>query len=184
VKFLPLSIPDVLCIETQVIRDERGSFNEIFKSEEFSAAGIQENFVQENLSLSHRGVLRGLHYQIGHPQGKLIRVLHGETFDVNVDLRRRSPTFGKWVGIHLSERKRNMLWVPPGFAHGFYALTEPVELMYAVTDVFDPQGERTLLWNDPDLCIRWPIPGGINPILSHKDLHGKLLAEAETYDDL
>ncbi len=183
-KFSPLSIPDVLQIELKLYSDERGFFMETYREEVFSKAGIHSVFVQHNHSSSHRGVLRGLHYQIQQPQGKLMRVISGETYNVAVDLRRHSLTFGKWVGIRLSSENKLQLWIPPGFAHGFYALNEPAELLYEVTDFYAPQAERTIAWNDPDLNIQWPLLDNTPPILSQKDAQGKLFRDAEVYEDL
>ncbi len=177
-----LDLPEVLLIQPDVFSDERGFFLESYHKERFAAAGISAEFVQDNHSVSQRGVLRGLHYQIRQPQGKLLRVVVGEIFDVAVDLRRSAATFGRWVGIVLSAEKKNQLWIPPGFAHGFYALSERAELLYKATDYYAPQWERTLLWNDPALKIDWPLQNGQQPILSAKDAAGRPLSSAETYD--
>ncbi|HVN14833.1 MAG TPA: dTDP-4-dehydrorhamnose 3,5-epimerase, partial [Anaerolineales bacterium] len=150
--------------------------------ERFSAAGIQAEFVQDNHSASKQGVLRGLHYQIQQAQGKLLRVVSGEIYDVAVDLRRSSSTFGRSVGVILSAQNKNQLWIPSGFAHGFYVLSEQAEILYKTTDYYAPQWERTLLWNDPALKINWPLVNGQPPILSAKDAIGKPLSEAETYE--
>jgi dTDP-4-dehydrorhamnose 3,5-epimerase len=183
-KFTPLSIPDVIQIEPQVFQDDRGFFMETYRQEDYFRAGIRGNFGQHNQSRSHQGIIRGLHYQIEHPQGKLVRVVAGMTYNVAVDLRRHSPTFGQWTGLTLSPENKNQLWVPPGFAHGFYSLVGPADLVYLVTDTYLPQAERSLIWNDPDLSIRWPFPPGVSPILSPKDAQGKLFKEAEIYEDL
>src|SRR5690606_21549187 len=168
-KFTPTRLPEVVLIEPRVFEDARGSFMESWEARKFSAAGIEARFVQDNHSVSRRWVLRGLHYQLRRPQGKLVRVTHGEAFDVAVDLRRGSPTFGQWVGEHLSADNRRMLWIPPRFAHGFLALGERVEFLYKCTDFYHPGSERTLRWNDPQLAIAWPLPPGVEPILSDKD---------------
>jgi len=181
--FLPLSIPDVILIEPQVFSDARGFFMETFHVDKFGEAGIPAAFVQENHSCSHRWVLRGLHYQVRQAQGKLLRVVNGETYDAVVDLRRSSPFFGKWTATHLSARNKHLLWIPPGFAHGFLALSEPAELIYAVTNRYAPQWERTILWNDPDLGIAWPLAEGVSPLLSAKDLAGQPFRQAETFDE-
>lgn len=181
-QFSRVEIKDVISIQPDVFSDERGFFLESYHKERFAAAGIPAEFVQDNHSVSQRGVLRGLHYQIRQPQGKLLRVVVGEIFDVAVDLRRSAATFGRWVGVVLSAEKKNQLWIPPGFAHGFYALSERVELLYKATDYYAPQWERTLLWNDPALKIDWPLQNGQQPILSAKDAAGRPLSSAETYD--
>jgi dTDP-4-dehydrorhamnose 3,5-epimerase len=181
-RFIPQIIPDVILIEPQVFKDERGFFLESYHKERYFTGGIQAEFVQDNHSASSRGVLRGLHYQIRQPQGKLVRLIAGELFDVAVDLRRHSSTFSQWIGLTLSSEKHNQLWIPPGFAHGFYVLSEHAEGLYKATDYYAPQWERTLLWNDPALGIDWPIKEGGAPILSSKDSQGSLLSAAETYD--
>ncbi len=172
-------IPDCAIIEPRVFKDERGEFFESFNDNQF-VEHIDPNvrFVQDNQSTSHRGVLRGLHYQIEHAQGKLVRVTSGEVFDVAVDLRRSSKHFGQWVGVTLSAENQRMFWVPPGFAHGFVVLSESAAFLYKTTDYYAPQFERTLAWNDPALGIDWPIA---NPTVSAKDAVGKLLSEANTY---
>ena len=177
----PTAIPEVLVLEPRVFGDTRGFFFESFNARDFAqATGLQVDFVQDNHSKSARGVLRGLHYQIEHAQGKLVRVVQGEVFDVAVDLRRSSPTFGKWVGVHLSADNHKQLWVPPGFAHGFVVLSESAEFLYKTTDYYAPQHERSLLWNDPALGISWPID--FEPQLAAKDAAGKLFADADTYE--
>lgn len=181
-QFLPTEIPDIVIVEPKVFGDERGFFMETYREELFTQAGIPARFVQDNHSGSRQGVLRGLHYQIKQPQGKLVRVIVGEVFDVAVDLRRSSPTFGRWLGVHLSAQNRRQVWVPPGFAHGFYVLSEWAELFYKTTDYYAPQWERTLLWNDPRVGIDWPLLLGVPPALSHKDLHGSTLDQAELFD--
>jgi dTDP-4-dehydrorhamnose 3,5-epimerase len=177
----PLAIPDVILIEPKVFQDDRGFFLETFQAEKYRSVGITIPLVQDNHSGSREGVLRGLHYQIRKPQGKLVSAIVGEVFDVAVDLRRSSPTFGRWVGATLSSQNHRQLWVPPGFAHGFYVLSEWAEITYKVTDFYDPQGERTLIWNDPQVGIDWPLPDGQKPILSPKDAQGKPLSEAELF---
>ena len=179
-KVLATTIPDVLVIEPEVFGDERGYFFESFNQRDFSErTGLQTTFVQDNHSRSEKNVLRGLHYQLLRPQGKLVRVVSGEVFDVAVDLRRSSPTFGKWVTEILSARNKRMLWVPPGFAHGFLVLSDTTEYLYKTTDYWAPEHERSILWSDPDIAIPWP--GGAEPILSSKDRAGVQLREAETY---
>ena len=175
-------IPDILIITPQVYGDERGYFMETYRLELFTKAGIPYTFVQDNHSRSKCGTLRGLHYQINQPQGKLIRAVLGEVYDVAVDMRRKSPTFGKWVGMVLSASNRLQLWVPPGFAHGFYVLSEWAEIVYKATDYYAPEWERTLHWNDPEVAISWPILKDQELLVSPKDRIGKLLKEAEVYD--
>ena len=175
------TIPDVVQIQPSVFEDARGFFMETYSRRKFRSANLPVEFVQDNQSGSSQGTLRGLHYQIQHAQGKLVRVVVGEVFDVAVDLRRASNTFGKAVGILISAEVKNQLWIPPGFAHGFYVISEWAEVVYKVTDVYSPQDERTLLWNDPALGIEWPLVEGRPPILSEKDQRGKPLSEAEVY---
>jgi len=174
-QFKPMAISDVLLIIPDVFGDERGFFMEVFQSRKFSEAGISAPFVQDNHSRSKQGVLRGLHYQIKHAQGKLVRTIIGEIFDVVVDLRKSSPTFGQWVGTHLSSDNKSQLWVPPGFAHGFYVLSDWAEVLYKTTDFYAPEFERTLFWNDPDIAVQWPFLPGQSPVLSSKDKNGKFL---------
>jgi dTDP-4-dehydrorhamnose 3,5-epimerase len=181
VQFTPLAIADVVHIEPRVLADARGFFVESYRKEQFQAAGVGADFVQDNHSGSKRGSLRGLHYQIRHAQGKLVRLVAGEAYDVAVDLRRSSSTFGRWVGVHLTADRKDQLWIPPGFAHGFYVLSEWAEVLYKTTDYYAPEWERSLLWNDPALGIQWPIPDGQQPLLSEKDRKGFPLVEAETY---
>jgi dTDP-4-dehydrorhamnose 3,5-epimerase len=181
-QFSPTAIPDVVLVQPQVFGDERGFFMETYQQARFAEAGIHASFVQDNHSGSRRGILRGLHYQIRQAQGKLVRVLAGEIYDVAVDLRRSSPTFGRWVSATLSAQNRTMLWVPPGFAHGFYVCSEWAEVFYKASDFYAPQWERSLLWNDPVLGIDWPIPAGASPVLSAKDSQGKPLAECDLFD--
>ena len=180
-EIIPTKIPDVLLIKPQVFGDERGFFMETYQIERFTAAGIPHIFLQDNHSGSRRGTLRGLHYQIRQPQGKLIRVVSGEIFDVAVDIRRDSPTFGKWVGATLSAESREQIWVPAGFAHGFYVLSEWAELVYKATDLYNPHWERTILWNDPEIGIDWPLPVGEPPVISQKDRAGTPLAQADVF---
>ena len=175
------AIADVLVIEPKVFGDERGFFFESFNERAFAQeTGITPRFVQDNHSRSVRNTLRGLHYQIQQSQGKLVRAVAGEIFDVVVDLRRSSPSFGKWVGHRLSAENKNMLWIPSGLAHGFLVLSDYADFLYKTTDYWAPQHERTLLWNDPELAIAWPLKG--EPILAPKDKTGKRLAEAEVFD--
>jgi len=179
-KAIPTAIPDVLVIEPAVFGDARGFFFESWNERAFDAlVGGAVRFVQDNHSMSARNVLRGLHYQVRQAQGKLVRVVAGEVYDVAVDLRRSSPTFGRWVGERLSAEKHRMMWVPPGFAHGFVVLSESAEFLYKTTDYYAPEHERTLLWNDPALAIDWPIEG--SPVLKPKDASGTPLAQAETF---
>jgi len=174
------NIPDVLIFEPKVFGDDRGFFFESFNERRFTElTGINTNFVQDNHSKSARNVLRGLHYQIQQPQGKLVRVVAGEVFDVAVDIRKSSATFGKWVGVVLSAENKRQLWVPPGFAHGFVVTSESAEFLYKTTDYWAPEHERSILWNDPAVGIQWPIQG--TPMLSGKDQVGKLLADAEVF---
>jgi len=179
-KAILTAIPEVLIIEPAVFGDARGFFFESWNRSVFSRlVGREVDFVQDNHSASARGVLRGLHYQVRQAQGKLVRVVAGEVFDVAVDLRRSSPTFGRWVGERLSGASRRMMWVPEGFAHGFLVLSESAEFLYKTTDYYAPEHERTLLWNDPALGIRWPLEGA--PLLKPKDATGTPLAAAETF---
>jgi dTDP-4-dehydrorhamnose 3,5-epimerase len=173
------AIPDVLMIEPKVFGDSRGFFFESWNARAFAAAGIDASFVQDNHSRSHRGVLRGLHYQIEHAQGKLVRVIEGEVFDVAVDLRRSSATFGRNIGVALSAANRRMLFIPPGFAHGFLVVSDTAEFLYKTTDYWYPEHERTLLWNDAALGIDWPQ--GVVPALAAKDAAGVPLASADCY---
>ncbi len=180
-KFTPTSIADILVIEPRVFQDPRGFFMETYQARLFAEHGVAANFVQDNHSASQRGTLRGLHYQIRQVQGKLIRVVQGEIFDVAVDLRQASPTCGQWAGQRLSAENRLQLWIPPGFAHGFYVLSERAEVIYKVTDFYAPEWERTLLWNDPQIGIEWPLLGGAPPLLSTKDAQGLPLSGADLY---
>jgi dTDP-4-dehydrorhamnose 3,5-epimerase len=179
-RFIPTAIPDIILIEPKVFADERGFFLESYQKQRFAEAGIPFDFVQDNHSESQQGVLRGLHYQVQQPQGKLVRVIAGEIFDVAVDIRKSSPTFGKWVGDYLSTENKKMLWVPAGFAHGFYVTSPTAEVLYKATDYYAPQWERSVAWNDPAINIDWPLHGRA-PVLSPKDAAGKLLKEAEVF---
>ena len=173
-------IPDVLIVEPQVFGDERGFFYESFNQKIWQEkTGLRTTFVQDNHSRSVKNVLRGLHYQIQQPQGKLVRVIRGAVFDVAVDIRRSSPSFGRWVGVELSAENKSMMWIPEGFAHGFLVLSGVAEFLYKTTDYWAPQYERTIIWNDPDLAIVWPLQD--QPILSAKDAQGKLFKEAEKF---
>ena len=180
-KIIATPIPDILLIEPRVFQDERGFFMESYQKKQFREAGIDVDFVQDNHSKSCQGTLRGLHYQIRQPQGKLVRVIGGEIFDVAVDIRKHSPTFGQWVGDYLSAENKRMLWVPVGFAHGFLVTSPEAEVVYKASDYYAPEWERSILWNDPAIDIAWPTQGE-NPILSAKDQLGKLLSEAELFD--
>ena len=175
-----LSIPDVVLFEPKVFGDDRGFFFESFNNRVFEeATGLRRDFVQDNHSRSVRNVLRGLHYQIRQPQGKLVRVIAGEVFDVSVDIRKSSPTFGKWVGETLSAKNKHILWIPEGFAHGFLVLSDVAEFIYKTTDYWAPEHERTIIWNDPTLAINWK--NDVEPALSGKDAKGFLLANADLF---
>ncbi len=179
-KVTPTAIPEVLILEPAVFGDDRGFFFESFNARRFEQlTGVNAHFVQDNHSKSARNVLRGLHYQIRQPQGKLVRVAAGAIYDVVVDLRRSSPFFGRWVGVELSAENRRQLWVPPGFAHGFVVTSDTAECLYKSTDYWAPEYERSLLWNEPALAIDWPLTG--EPMLSGKDSQGVLLADAEAF---
>ena len=176
----PTAIPEVLLLEPQVFGDARGFFFESFNQRDFAdKTGVELAFVQDNHSKSAQGVLRGLHYQIQHPQGKLVRVVQGQVFDVVVDLRQSSTTFGQWVGVYLDAHKHQQLWVPPGFAHGFVVLSETAEFLYKTTDYWYPEHERSLRWDDPTLGIDWPMKG--QPVLAAKDAAAQLWAAAEKF---
>lgn len=177
---IPTEIPDVLIIEPKVFGDDRGFFFESSNERTFAEkTGVVTRFVQSNHSRSAKNILRGLHYQIQQPQGKLVRVVIGEVFDVAVDLRKSSPTFGRWVSSFLSAENRRQLWVPPGFAHGFYVVSEAAEVLYQTTDYYAPQHERCVIWNDPDLDIAWPLTA--EPVLSAKDKAGLPMTQAEVF---
>lgn len=180
-KIISTPISDILLIQPKVFEDDRGFFLESFQKRRFTEAGIIADFVQDNHSKSRHGTLRGLHYQIKQPQGKLLRVIAGEIYDVAVDIRRSSPTFGKWVGTYLSSENKQILWVPIGFAHGFYVTSPEAELLYKSTDYYLPEWERTIAWNDPTININWPLQNNF-PILSPKDEVGKLFLEAEVFE--
>jgi len=175
----PLHIPSVLLIRPKVFGDARGFFFESWQERSFAQAGLEMKFVQDNHSRSTRHILRGLHYQTRQTQGKLVRVVNGAVFDVAVDIRRGSPTFGKWAGVTLSDENHHMLWVPPGFAHGFLVLSDVADFVYRCTDYWSPAHERSILWNDTDLDIEWPLPAGTAPQLSGKDLAGVRFRDAE-----
>ena len=179
-QIIPTTIPDVLIIEPKVFGDERGFFFESFNQQKFAElTGVKSDFVQDNHSRSRQGVLRGLHYQIQQPQGKLVRVVVGTVFDVAVDIRKTSPNFGQWVGCLLSDENKRQLWVPAGFAHGFLVVSEYAEVLYKTTDYYAPDYERSILWNDTDLKIDWPLEG--EPMISAKDAQGKTFADAEVF---
>jgi dTDP-4-dehydrorhamnose 3,5-epimerase len=180
-KVIPTEIPDVLILEPKVFGDERGFFMESYNQRAFrEATGLNPTFVQDNHSRSAKNVLRGLHYQIKQPQGKLVRVVAGEVFDVAVDLRKRSPDFGKWVGVTLSAENKRMVWIPEGFAHGFLVLSKSADFLYKTTDYYAPEQERTVLWNDPEIAVQWPVSDP--PCLSEKDRQGVSLRDAPAYD--
>ncbi len=180
-KVLPTDIPDVKIVEPRVLGDARGYFMETWRENLFAELGIDARFVQDNQSSSGRGVLRGLHYQVRQPQGKLVRVIAGRVFDVAVDLRRGSPTCGRWTGTELSAANRRQLWVPPGFGHGFYVLSEAAEFVYKCTDYYAPEHERVIRWDDADLGIAWPLVPDVPTLLSDKDLAGLPYAAAELF---
>jgi dTDP-4-dehydrorhamnose 3,5-epimerase len=180
-KFIDTPIKDVKLIEPQVFGDARGFFVETWQIEKFAAAGITASFVQDNHSHSAQWILRGLHFQVQHTQGKLVRVTQGSVFDVVVDLRRSSPSFGKWWGVELSAENHRMLWVPPGLAHGMLVTSPTADFLYKCTDLYSPAHERSLMWNDPKLGVKWPLPTGVEPKLSAKDAKGTPLSEIETF---
>jgi dTDP-4-dehydrorhamnose 3,5-epimerase len=180
VKILDTGLREVKLIEPKVFGDERGFFLESWNARSFAEAGIDARFVQDNHSRSSAGVLRGLHYQLVRPQGKLVRVVAGRAFDVAVDIRRSSPSFGQWIGVELSAANKRMLWVPPGFAHGFLALEDDTDFLYKCTDFYAPEHDRSILWSDERIGIEWPLAGAA-PSLSAKDLAAPSLADAETY---
>jgi dTDP-4-dehydrorhamnose 3,5-epimerase len=181
VNIAPTALPEVKIIEPRAIGDARGFFLESWNARAFAEAGIDADFVQDNHSRSARGVLRGLHYQVAQPQGKLVRVVAGSAFDIAVDIRRSSPRFGQWAGVELSAANMRMLWIPPGFAHGFLALEDGTDFLYKCTDYYAPEHDRTILWSDPALAIAWPLDAVGEPLVSPKDAAGALLAEAEVY---
>ncbi len=181
-KVIATGLPDVLVFEPSLFGDHRGYFMETWRADVFAAAGLTLPFVQDNQSSSRQGVLRGLHYQIRQPQGKLVRVISGRVFDVAVDLRRSSPAFGQWTGVELSAENRRLFWVPPGFGHGFYVLSEQAEFVYKCTDYYAPEHERALRWDDPAVGIVWPLVPGVETVLSDKDRAGLALGEAQVFD--
>ncbi len=176
------ALPGVLVFEPRLLGDHRGYFMETWRADAFAKAGVDLPFVQDNQSSSRRGVLRGIHYQVKQPQGKLVRVISGRVFDVAVDLRRSSPHFGRWCGAELSAENRRQFWVPPGFGHAFYVLSEEAEFVYKCTDYYAPEHERTLAWDDPAVGIAWPLLAGVETVLSEKDRAGRSLAEAEVFE--
>jgi dTDP-4-dehydrorhamnose 3,5-epimerase len=180
-KFITTQIPGLVVIEPDVFGDDRGFFMETWHAEKFGSAGIDATFVQDNQSRSTQWTLRGMHLQVQHTQGKLVRVTAGAVFDVVVDLRQSSPSFGQWCGTELSEHNRRMLWVPPGLAHGILILSNSADFVYKCTDFYSPTDERSLAWNDPAVGIEWPLPHGISPTLSKKDATGKSFAEIEKF---
>ncbi|MBK1889182.1 dTDP-4-dehydrorhamnose 3,5-epimerase [Undibacterium sp. 14-3-2] len=180
-KAISTNLPEVMIIEPKVFGDERGFFFESFNAKKFAElTSVDVEFVQDNHSLSAKNILRGLHYQIKQAQGKLVRVVTGEVFDVAVDIRKSSPRFGQWTGVVLSAENQRQLWIPPGFAHGFVVLSDKAEFLYKTTDYWAPEYERSLQWNDPAIGIEWPIQG--DPVMSAKDQQGKLLADAEVFE--
>lgn len=181
-KLIDTTIPDVKIVELCLFGDTRGFFMETWNKKTFAGLGLDLDFVQDNHSRSRQGILRGLHYQIQNPQGKLVRVTHGKVFDVAVDIRRSSPSFGQWVGVVLSEDSPQMLWVPPGFAHGFYVMSESADFLYKCTDTYAPEYERSLQWDDSTLSIAWPLVDGQAPLLSAKDAQGASWQDAEMFE--
>jgi len=179
-KLIKTKIPEVLLLEPKVFGDDRGFFFESYNARSFEEFGLKRNFVQDNHSRSAKSVLRGLHYQLGQPQGKLVRVVAGAVWDVAVDIRRHSPTFGQWVGEELSAENKRLLWIPEGFAHGFVVISDSADVLYKATDFYAPASERSILWNDPELAIGWPLSG--EPLLSQKDRAGILLSQAEVFE--
>ena len=180
-EFFPTSLSGVVRIQPKAYGDDRGYFSETWQEKKFAAAGIEAHFVQDNHSHSIRHTLRGLHYQIQQPQGKLVRVVQGAAFDVAVDMRRSSATFGQWVGFELSAENQQMLWVPPGFAHGYLALSERVDFLYKCTDFYAPAHDRAVRWDDPEVAVSWPLASGTAPLLSPKDAIAPLLKDAERF---
>jgi len=181
-QIIDTALSDVKIIEPNVFGDERGFFLESYNQDRFTEAGIPDVFVQDNHSRSGQGVLRGLHYQLQNTQGKLVRVTQGEVFDVAVDMRKSSPQFGQWAGVILSEENKKFFWVPPGFAHGFYVLSDSADFQYKCTDYYAPDSERSLMWNDPDVGIEWPIIEGTEPKLSGKDAEGESLHSIDAFE--
>ena len=180
-EFEPTAIPDVVLIRPRIFGDARGHFFESWEERKLAAAGLELRFRQDNQNLSARHVLRGIHYQLRRPQGKLVRVVTGAVFDVAVDLRRSSPTFGRWVGAELTEDNHHMLWVPPGFGHGFVVLSESAHFLYKCTDFYFPEDEHAIAWNDTELQIDWHLPAGVQPVLSARDTAAKRFRDAEYY---
>ncbi len=180
-EFIPTKLPEVMIIKPRVFGDARGFFLETCHDQKFAEAGIKARFVQDNHSHSAQHTLRDLHFQIEHPQGKLVRVTRGAVFDVAVDMRRSSPRFGQWVGVTLSDDNHYMLWVPPGFAHGYLALSAEIDFLYKCTDFYAPQHERALRWDDPAVGVKWPLPAGVAPMMSGKDAVAPLLRDAECF---
>jgi dTDP-4-dehydrorhamnose 3,5-epimerase len=181
VEFIPTRIPDVVLVKPKVFGDPRGYFLESWQEARFAAAGLPLHFVQDNHSRSSQWTLRGLHYQIQHTQGKLLRVTRGAIFDVAVDMRRSSATFGQWVGEELNDTNHHMLWVPPGFAHGFLTLSDDVDFLYKCTDIYSPQHDRAVRWDDPRIGIEWPLPSDVAPLLSPRDSVAPSFADTETF---
>jgi len=181
-RFIPTEISDVILVEPQIFGDDRGFFMETYQTCKFTHGGISHPFVQDNHSGSKQGVLRGLHYQIQQQQGKLVRVIKGEIYDVAVDLRINKPTFGKWISFYLSEQNKQQLWIPPGFGHGFYTLSEWAEVVYRTTDFYAPEWERTIRWDDPTLNIAWPLLNTKHPFISPKDAQGKQFVDSDLFN--
>ena len=180
-KITQTTLPEVVLIEPKVYEDSRGFFMETYQKETFAKIYNAVEFIQDNHSRSIQGTLRGMHYQIQHAQGKLVRTVVGEIYDVAVDLRRSSPTFGQWVGCHLSAENKRQIWIPPGFAHGIFTLSAWAEIIYKTTDIYSPENERIILWDDPNIGIEWPFIPSVDILLSDKDQKGKKLSEAEVY---
>ena len=180
-EFIPTRLPEVVLIKPKVFGDERGFFLESWQQKKFADAGIHADFVQDNHSHSSQWVLRGMHYQIQNTQGKLVRVSRGAVYDVAIDVRRSSPRFGEWVGVELSDVNHQMMWIPPGFAHGFLTLTEKVDFMYKCTELYSPQYERCIRWDDPDVGIQWPLPVGVSPQLAARDAQAPGIRNAEVF---
>ena len=180
-EFEPTAIPEVVLVKPKVFKDARGHFFESWTQKKFAAAGLDLEFVQDNENRSEQHVLRGLHYQLTQPQGKLVRVVTGAVFDVAVDLRRGAPTFGRWVGAELTADNHHMLWVPPGFAHGFMVLSESAHFLYKCTQFYYPEDERAICWDDADLGVRWPLPAGVQPVISGRDAAARRFRDVEYY---
>lgn len=180
-EFVATSLSGVVIVKPRVFRDERGYFCETWQERDFETGGIHARFVQDNLSHSVRHALRGMHYQIHQPQGKLVQVVRGTAFDAVIDLRRNSSSFGRWFGLELSAENHQMLWVPPGFAHGYLTVSDRADFLYKCTDYYAPHDERSIRWNDPDVAISWPLAGGVNPLLSPKDAIAPMFQDAEYF---